>query len=53
MHLDRGRFPSEVWWPPYGEDGVEAVHTLIGMAFTGERAHLMRGLLQVRRLMRR
>jgi len=53
VHLDRGRFPSEVWWPPYGEDGVEAVHTLIAMAFAGERAHLMRGLLQARRLMRR
>jgi acyl-CoA reductase-like NAD-dependent aldehyde dehydrogenase len=52
VHLDKGRFPSEIWWPPYGHDGKEAMHAVIGLVSNGERGRLLR-MLKARRLMRR
>lgn len=53
LHLDRGKFPSEIWWPPYGREGMEAMHDFTGLAFNGERDGLLQKLLKARRLMRR
>lgn len=53
VHLDRGKFPSEIWWPPYGQEGMEAMHDFTGLAFNGERDRLLQKLLKARRLMRR
>ncbi len=53
VHLDRGKFPSEIWWPPYGKEGMEAMHDFTGLAFNGERDGLLQKLLKARRLMRR
>jgi len=53
VHLDRGKFPSEIWWPPYGKEGTEAMHDFTGLAFNGERDRLLQKLLKARRLMRR
>jgi succinate-semialdehyde dehydrogenase/glutarate-semialdehyde dehydrogenase len=53
VHLDRGKFPSEIWWPPYGKEGLEAMHDFTGLAFNGERDGLLQKLLKARRLMRR
>ena len=53
VHLDRGKFSSEIWWPPYGKEGMEAMHDFTGLAFNGERDGLLQKLLKARRLMRR
>lgn len=53
VHLDRGKFTSEIWWPPYGRDVMEAMHDFTGLAFNGERDGLLQKLLKARRLMRR
>lgn len=53
VHVDRGKFPSEIWWPPYGQEGLEAVRDLTGLAFDGQRDGLLQKLLKARRLMRR
>jgi len=53
VHMDRGKFPSEIWWPPYGKEGMEAMHDFTGLAFNGERDGLLQKLLKARRLMRR
>ena len=53
VHLDRGKFPSEIWWHPYGQEGMEAMHDFTGLAFNGERDGLLQKLLKARRLMRR
>lgn len=53
VHLDKGRFPSEIWWPPYGEANGEAMHDLIALAFIGKRGRLPQGILRARRLLKR
>lgn len=53
VHFDRGKFPSEIWWPPYGKESMEAMHDFTGLAFNGERDGLLQKLLKARRLMRR
>lgn len=53
VHIDRGKFSSEIWWPPYGKEGMEAMHDFTGLAFNGERDGLLQKLLKARRLMRR
>ncbi|MCG7844919.1 MAG: aldehyde dehydrogenase family protein [Methanomassiliicoccales archaeon] len=53
VHLDKGKFPSEIWWPPYGEDSMEAMRDFTGLAFNGERDRLLQRLLKARRLMKR
>ena len=53
VHIDRGKFSSEIWWPPYGEEGMEAMHDFTGLAFNGEKDGLLQKLLKARRLMRR
>ncbi|HUT27910.1 MAG TPA: aldehyde dehydrogenase family protein [Methanomassiliicoccales archaeon] len=53
LHVDKGSFSSEIWWHPYGKDGVEAMHDFTGMVFNRERGSLIPRLLNSRRLMRR
>jgi succinate-semialdehyde dehydrogenase/glutarate-semialdehyde dehydrogenase len=53
VHVDRGKFSSEIWWPPYAREGMEAMRDFTGMAFNGEKDRLLQRLLKARRLMRR
>lgn len=53
VHLDHGKFPSEIWWPPYGEESMEAMRDFTMLAFIGERDHMLQRLLKARRLMKR
>jgi acyl-CoA reductase-like NAD-dependent aldehyde dehydrogenase len=53
VHVDKGKFPSEIWWPPYGKDGLEVMRDFTGMAFNGERGRLLQRLLKARRQMKR
>ncbi len=53
VHVDRGKFSSEIWWPPYTREGMEAMRDFTGMAFNGEKDRLLQRLLKARRLMRR
>lgn len=53
VHVDRGRFPSEVWWHPYGRESVEAMRDFTILAFGGERRGILTKFLRARRLLRR
>jgi len=53
VHLDHGKFPSEIWWPPYGEESMEAMRNFTMMAFIGDRSRMLQRLLKARRLMKR
>ena len=53
VHIDHGRFPSEIWWHPYDQEGMDAMHDFTGIAFSGEKDRLIQRLLDVRRLMKR
>jgi succinate-semialdehyde dehydrogenase/glutarate-semialdehyde dehydrogenase len=53
VHLDKGKFSSEIWWPPYSEESMEAMQDFTGLAFNGERDRLLQRLLKARRLMKR
>lgn len=53
VHVDKGKFPSEIWWPPYSGESMEAMQDFTGLAFNGERDRLLQRLLKARRLMKR
>jgi len=53
VHVDKGKFSSEIWWPPYGKEGNRAMRDFTGMAFNGEKDRLLHRLLKARRLLKR
>ncbi|MCG7841310.1 MAG: aldehyde dehydrogenase family protein [Methanomassiliicoccales archaeon] len=53
LHVDKGKFSSEIWWPPYEKENLEAMRDFTGLIFNGKRDRLLHRLLNVRRLMRR
>ncbi|MCX6651257.1 MAG: aldehyde dehydrogenase family protein [Methanomassiliicoccales archaeon] len=53
VHLDRGKFSSEIWWPPYSEEGMEAMRDFTMLAFVGEKDRMLQRLLRARQFMKR
>jgi succinate-semialdehyde dehydrogenase/glutarate-semialdehyde dehydrogenase len=53
VHLDKGKFPSEIWWPPHRQESKEVMHDVIELVSNGARGRPLQRLLKARRLMKR
>ncbi len=49
VHVDRGRFRRELWWHPYGREGLELSNGLNEMAFLGRYSRVVSLLPRIRR----
>ena len=49
VHVDRGRFPRELWWHPYGREGLELSQGLMDIGFRGQYLRAWALLPRIRR----
>lgn len=49
VHVDRGRFRRELWWHPYGREGLELSSGLVDVGFRGRYSRVASLLPRIRR----
>lgn len=52
VHVDRGRFARELWWHPYGREGLDLSKGLVDLGFRGQYGRAAALLPRVRRRMK-
>lgn len=53
VHVDRGRFARELWWHPYGQEGLELSQGMVDIGFRGRYGKAAALLPRMRRRMKR